>query len=464
MSTIRAAGRALIAIALSMSAIHVAQAQTIGERLKAKAQQKADELVDRTTDKVLDEFDGAIACVVGDKECPKRAKAKGKQIVLTDSSGVVLPPARQPDDSPAKKVAPAEEPSAATASATASAPASAPAEQGLGGKPGEGAWSNFDFVPGERILFAEDFSRDRVGNFPQRIELVTGNMEVVEWKSKRWLRASSAGVIEIALPEKLPTRFTVEFDATIPWNGFVMYSAAAADKFGTQSPDRTTASVLLSGTSAGVMRANSVEGSLVDARTLFRDFYTGDTEDVSRVFRVRMEMDGRYAKVYLDERRVANIPNADFGRANKLVFEFNEPQNEGFAMIGNISVNAGGKKLYDALLADGRVSTQGILFDVGSDRIRGESTPTLKQIGDMLAEHPELKLTVEGHTDNTGTAAANLTLSAKRAQAIVTYLTTTYQVAATRLTPRGMGQTKPVKPNETPEGRQANRRVELVKE
>src|SRR5712691_6513814 len=55
-------------------------------------------------------------------------------------------------------------------------------------------------------------------------------------------------------------------------------------------------------------------------------------------------------------------------------------------MVGNISINAGGRDMYDALVADGRVVTRGIFFDTGSDRIRPESTPTLKMIGDMLKE------------------------------------------------------------------------------
>ena len=81
----------------------------------------------------------------------------------------------------------------------------------------------------------------------------------------------------------------------------------------------------------------------------------------------------------------------------------------------------------------------------------------------MLQQHAELRLTVEGHTDNTGNAAANLALSAKRAQAVVDYLVKTHGIAAARLAAKGLGATKPVGPNETPEGRQANRRVELVK-
>ena len=153
---------------------------------------------------------------------PKRAKAKGKKVVLTDEEGKVLPPDEQPADSPARKPA-----------ITTEAPAAA-------GRPGEGAWSNYDFVPGERVLWAESFANDRVGNFPQRLELINGNMEVVEWKGARWLRVTSEGesnTFVISLPEKLPQRFTMEFDMAIPWDGVGIYSADAPDRLGTMSPE-----------------------------------------------------------------------------------------------------------------------------------------------------------------------------------------------------------------------------------
>ena len=250
---IRRLASSALALVVAFAATPTAHAQSVADRLREKAQQRIDEKLDRATDNARDEFDGAIACVIGDTACEKRAKSNAKTVVRTDSTGTVLPAER----------------------------------------PGEGAWANFDFVPGERVLFAEDFSRDRVGNFPRRIELATGNMEVVEWRSTRWLRASSAGAIVIPLPEKLGTRFTVEFDASIPWDGIGIYSAAAADKLGPLSPDRTSATVYLSGTTAGVARANSTEGSLVDPRTLFADMFPSDAQDPSRVFHVRMEADRR---------------------------------------------------------------------------------------------------------------------------------------------------------------------------
>jgi outer membrane protein OmpA-like peptidoglycan-associated protein len=132
-------------------------------------------------------------------------------------------------------------------------------------------------------------------------------------------------------------------------------------------------------------------------------------------------------------------------------------------LISDLRIMAGGRQLYDALNADGRVATQGILFDTGSDRLRPESTPTLKEIGEMLKAHPELRIRIEGHTDNVGQAASNQTLSEKRAAAVKSYLEQTFKIDAARLESQGFGDTKPAAKNDTPEGKQSNRRVELVK-
>jgi OmpA-OmpF porin, OOP family len=81
----------------------------------------------------------------------------------------------------------------------------------------------------------------------------------------------------------------------------------------------------------------------------------------------------------------------------------------------------------------------------------------------MLKDHGDLKLTIEGHTDNVGKAKANQALSEKRAAAVRQFLIDSYQVDGARLQAKGLGQTKPVGSNDTAEGKQSNRRVELVK-
>ncbi|HEX5437055.1 MAG TPA: OmpA family protein, partial [Gemmatimonadaceae bacterium] len=129
----------------------------------------------------------------------------------------------------------------------------------------------------------------------------------------------------------------------------------------------------------------------------------------------------------------------------------------------DIRIAASQTSLFDALNASGRVATHGILFATNSATIEPGSDSTLKEIGDMLTQHADLKLMIEGHTDNVGSAAANQTLSEQRAAAVKTYLVTTYHVDAGRLQTKGYGDTKPVASNSTPDGRQQNRRVELVK-
>jgi outer membrane protein OmpA-like peptidoglycan-associated protein len=173
--------------------------------------------------------------------------------------------------------------------------------------------------------------------------------------------------------------------------------------------------------------------------------------------------DGKYVKVFVDEVRVANVPNANLGRSNKIWFKLNGWDAAHPRMVGNIRVGAGDKTMYDAIESAGRVATQGIYFDTGSDRIRPESSGTLRQIASMLSEHAELGITIEGHTDNVGGAAANQALSEARARAVKETLVSIYGVAAERLSAVGFGDTKPAGVNTTPEGRQNNRRVELVR-
>ena len=73
-------------------------------------------------------------------------------------------------------------------------------------------WVNYDFVPGSRVLYYNDYSEDVVGNFPKRLGFKSGNMEVAELDGQRYLRATAPSVLTITLPEALPARFTIEID------------------------------------------------------------------------------------------------------------------------------------------------------------------------------------------------------------------------------------------------------------
>jgi outer membrane protein OmpA-like peptidoglycan-associated protein len=311
---------------------------------------------------------------------------------------------------------------------------------------GDGVFVNYDFVPGDRVIFAEDFARDPAGDFPKRLELRQGNFEVAKWQGQQYLRTNSGGRVVIPLPEVLPSRFTFEADyhGSNGWDLEVNFA----------DPDKVENLVLASfGLSRGQLAGgvnNVNSGSELPEAA------------VKPIAHVAVMADAKYVKTYVNGVRVSNVPNADIGRGKVVVVGVPGNEDEP-GYISNIRIAAGGKPLYDAIMADGRVATHGILFDTGSDRIRGESKPTLDLIGQMLTQHADLKLTIEGHTDNVGNAASNQTLSDKRAAAVRQFLISNYHVDASRLTSKGLGATKPAVSNDTPEGRQQNRRVELVK-
>jgi OOP family OmpA-OmpF porin len=118
--------------------------------------------------------------------------------------------------------------------------------------------------------------------------------------------------------------------------------------------------------------------------------------------------------------------------------------------------------LRQQLAKEGHVALYGIYFDTDKSVPRPESEPTLENILKLLKEDASLKLEIQGHTDNTGAADHNSTLSEARAASVKQWLTD-HGIAADRLTSQGYGATRPVADNNTPEGRGKNRRVELAK-
>jgi OmpA-OmpF porin, OOP family len=117
--------------------------------------------------------------------------------------------------------------------------------------------------------------------------------------------------------------------------------------------------------------------------------------------------------------------------------------------------------MFEALNRDGHIALY-INFDTGKSVVKPESQPIIEQIVQMLKSNPDLKIGVEGHTDNVGTPASNKTLSEARAKSVVSSIVA-QGITAERLSPAGYGQDKPIGDNNTEEGRAKNRRVELVK-
>src|SRR5690606_29132356 len=131
--------------------------------------------------------------------------------------------------------------------------------------------------------------------------------------------------------------------------------------------------------------------------------------------------------------------------------------------ISNLRVAEGGEDLRRKLLSEGKVSTNGILFESGSAKIKPQSMGIILQISQVLQQDDNIKLTIVGHTDADGNSDANLKLSKDRAEAVKDALVNHYNIPESRLQTDGKGASDPVADNATADGKKQNRRVEFIK-
>ena len=429
--TLRWSAAVTLLAVLSIAQPVEAQLGGLGRRLGRAAERAVEREAEQEVDRRITE---AMRCAFDDSACQARAKADGKDVEYVDDQGKVI------TGSDGKPVTDAAE---AAKAATV--------------RPGEGAWANWDFVPGDTVLFMDDFSKDNIGDFPRRWELIEGNFEIVEWQGARYIRVTSNGVVAIPLPRSLPERFTVEFAVSVG-HGNARASLATGPidgAVGRTQGERFDGTRVDWGWGRAGVRPTAKLGPEVLTPVDQKQY-------AERVVPVRVMADGNYMKVYWDDRRVANVPNAIFPRSDKLYLSMVWTSLKNPGMIGPMRIAGGGLDLYDQLARDGRVATQGILFATGSDRLRPESTPVLKEIVAMLEEHSDLTLRIEGHTDDVGDEASNQELSERRAAAVKAWLVESGQIAEGRLVTAGLGESKPAMAGTTPEARAQNRRVELI--
>lgn len=320
-------------------------------------------------------------------------------------------------------------------------------------------WDNYDFVPGNKVIFFTDFSEDRVGNFARGLKYKSGQTDVVERDGVKMLRTTDRSEFLIPVGRKLPERFTLEIDVIAPTDPPAGYDLVAFE--GGRDMDRGDKSTEINWATGGLtLIGGGLSGNDAKFPDAMQPLLTG------QVAHIRVLMDGAYFKLYTNERRVYNIPELPFKRDSviRVFFKGTEEPNQATFLTSIRVAESETDVLYDALAAKGRWATQGILFEIGKADLKPESRPVLKEIASTMQKYPDLKILIEGHTDNVGSAASNLTLSDNRAAAVKAALIAGFGIAADRMTTKGFGDTRPAVPNATATGRAQNRRVEIVKQ
>ena len=322
------------------------------------------------------------------------------------------------------------------------------------------AWSKYNFVGGDKVIFNDDLVGEENGEFPSRWDLAKGSAENAKYGDENIIRFENKSIINPLMENEtyLPEVFTIEFDAYFHdvyntwqsyelrfWQG-ISYTSQGEDHF---YPIKIFKD--------GATGHTNVKGN--------KKKYDGHNESVGKKTgwkHIAISFNKRSLKVFVDEYRALNIPN--YGYKPKMLSigsYMHKPDGQTMA-IKNIKIAEGGKKLYDRVLADGKFVTRGILFDINKATLKPSSMGVINTISKMMLTHTDLKFRIEGHTDSDGGDEANLKLSEKRASAVKSALIRS-GVDANRLKAKGMGESVPVSDNTTPEGKANNRRVEFVK-
>ena len=326
-------------------------------------------------------------------------------------------------------------------------------------------WAKYDFVPGPEIIFEDNQDGEQNGEFPSKWDLVQGNFENAGFDGTNVIyhmkcnMNGGGGIVPMlknCKEDYLPEEFTIELDAyfTENYNGY--YQIYFADYKNQNKLDKEYPI----GSKWIRIYKNSVDGKGLDV-----NYYPGNkssTFDKTPKWRhVAISFNKRALKVYLDDARVLNIPNLGY---NPTGFSIGKQTVEGKdpGYTKNIRIAKGAVPLYDKFLTDGKFVTTGIKFDVNKATIKAESMGTINYVVKMMQDHPELKFSVEGHTDGDGEEAANQKLSEARSKAVMDQMMI-LGIDNSRLTSKGYGEKRPMTGNDTPEGKAQNRRVEFVK-
>ena len=324
----------------------------------------------------------------------------------------------------------------------------------------EMTYAKSDFVAGDEIIFDDPMDNEQIGEFPSQWELIDGVAEVVSINGKKAMLISEWGTKVCPLMKEplnyLGDVFTVEYDLMFPVKeGDYTWLLTKFMKADNKSEED---------------EMMYFERAAYDGRDDVHWYWETSRGNSNGEYdialpanewnHVAISFNKRAWKVYFNGIRVVNVPNV-LAPPGWLLFQLTN--GNGDTYITNLRIAKGAVPLYDRMMSDGKFITYGITFDVGKATIKPESMGEINRIVQLMTENPDLKFSVEGHTDSTGNAASNQTLSEQRSQAIVAKLVE-LGIAQDRLTAVGKGQNSPIADNNTDEGRAKNRRVEFVKQ
>jgi len=309
-------------------------------------------------------------------------------------------------------------------------------------------WEKYDFIPGYQIVFYDDFSGDRAGEKPLAWKLIEGEAEVILFNNQRWLRAINESFVAPVL-ETLPAQFSFEMDFYVTPRGYS--GNYRVDVYGQTDNDWIACTV-----EEISLSFNTSWGLSLD--------YPFD-EPLQGRHHLAMMVTNEGFKCYIDSIRVVSASQSGNFRPRdfEVFLPGGEKEGDDKSVITGVQVAALDKNLREQIQQNGKIISYGIPFAAGAATPKPEAFAALKELSALLQNDLSLNLSIECHVDEADEESSNNRLSQQRAAAIREMLIGFYKIDGERLRTKGWGSAKPLKDNDTVDGRAANRRVEFVK-
>ena len=432
-----------ILLALLVSEMVFSQVINPKEEVKRKSEQRANQKSNETIDKGLDKIEEGINSIFKKKE-KKPKKSKSKTSSPSTSSGNYDPIITKTDKE---------------------------------GNTDYSSHKNFEFIPGENVLFFDDFS-----NGLNQWNKVTWD----EWEEKHkglittsnvapgnWYYMPRKGTTQPKGLKTLPNQFTLEYD-------FFVDNEVSEHEGGIMNIIVKEKGLNINEYSYHFDRSPQIIMDLKPKDDLlylaaFREYgYTDGIEQSNRIFeeikenywrpnqvhRVSLSRNGAHLKIYVNQDLMMDLPNALPLNESYTLLLCNNLWASGY-YISNVRVATGFPQPTNEFKSKKTFITQSIHFDVNSDVIKPSSYHVLKEIASSI-QNLNGNILIVGHTDNDGSAQHNLELSQKRAASVKRALVNEFGIDATRLTTDGKGLSEPLNRNSNASEKALNRRVEFI--
>ncbi len=405
-------------------------AQTLGERINQKVKDRVNSKVDQTIDKGLDATEKAA-----DDAAKKKDKNAKPGTQTTNKDSLTTASVNQQQQTTVQKAS--------------------------------------DFLPGNKIIFEDNFSKDALGDFPAKWNTNgSGDVTTIEGLEGRWLNIVHNSIVTPEMGKAMPENCTIEFDLFLQANNNMMIPNI---QFGITSVKNILKEDIYYNEKfyMSISRYNEKDGQAVEYG--LRDLIGNKnnfplTSYVNKILHVSMAINNTRIRVYFDTTKLIDLPRALTPAMRNNFFinnVYTVPASELGVLVSNVriaeTVTDARSGLSKQLMEEGRVSTSDILFDVNKDVIKSASFPIIDDIGEAMQNNATLNIKIVGYTDADGEADANQVLSEKRAVAVKKYIQDKFKISAGRMITEGMGELQPVAVNTTEEGKAKNRRVEFIK-